>query len=155
MTLQQKILFTASWVTIAFTMGLMLLFGYWAFYPYKTVVFNDKNFKIENKTIKQGGIIKYKSDYCKYMDKASITTRSFVNDVIYVMPASITNRNIGCNKITVLVKVPDELPMGKYHINMSYKIKVNPIRDIIVEHNTEPFEITEGTASAERRLQGY
>jgi hypothetical protein len=129
-----------------FAMALIIIGIVWTLRPYRTVEFKGDSFKILNKTVRQGGTLIYTSDYCKYGNYSSETTRSFINGIIYTMPPVTTNRSLGCHKINVFVKIPPDLPVGEnYYINMLYKFKVNPIRDIVVEHRSEKFSIIEST----------
>lgn len=132
-------------VVIFFTICLVV---YWIVYPYKTVVFNKEEFEITTPVVKQGGFVHYLNDYCKFIDLPAKVTRSFINGLIYVSPSTIVNRPKGCNSFDIAVKIPEELPPGKYQMEMSYQYQINPVRVITIKHNTEEFEVREATPSA-------
>ncbi len=141
--------------TIFLALLLIFIVGFWLLYPYKPLVLNTPKFKVLTPIVKQGGVLQYVSDYCKYMKLSATTTRSFVNGIIYNVPSIDTNRPCGCFKTTFQVDIPKELPVGKFYMHLIYKYKVNPIRTIVVEQNTEEFTVIESTASADLRLRSY
>jgi len=120
----------------------LIVVGYWMLYPYKVITFNDSVFPMSTKVAKAGQIVSYKVDYCKTTDLSSSVTREFVNALIYVTPTTINHRPKGCHVFTMGVVVHKELPPGEYYLHMTYRYKVNPIKEIIVEHNTEKFTVT-------------
>ena len=124
----------------------LLIFGlvlFWLFYPYKILVFNTPVFSVVTKTVKQGGTLKYISNYCKYVDMTARVNRVFVNDILYSTPEMTSSRETGCHIITIAVSIPRELPVGTYHLENLYEYQVNPIRKIIIEEHTENFTVTE------------
>jgi hypothetical protein len=123
----------------------VLLVGYWEIYPYKLITFNDNGFYPivnENKTVQQGGLLSYISDYCKYTDIAPRIYRTYQDGLVFVVPEVATSRQGGCNKITVNIEVPRTLPVGTYTLQTIYVYKVNPIREISVLKTTEKFTVT-------------
>lgn len=132
-----------TWLTIFSAMGLLLLVGYWLYFPYKTVVFSEPKFPVINKTIKQGKILTYTSNYCKYTSLPAKTNRTFVNGLIYSTPEMFTNRERGCHSVNIGIIIPAELPPGVYHIENTYSYRVNPIRIITVSQKSENFTVVE------------
>lgn len=150
-----KVFYALAWFTILSAIGLMLLVSFWYLYPYKIITFIEAKFPIVTKEVNQGGFLKYVVNYCKYTDVRPIVSRSFVNGIVFTTPLTLTSRQTGCNKMTVGVKVPEELPRGIYHIEMTYQYKVNPLREITLKHSSDTFEVLESTKSATLRLQNY
>jgi uncharacterized membrane protein len=150
-----KIFYLLSWVGIISAIILLLTSGFWLLYPYKIVTFKTPTYPIVNKIVKQGDFIKYVSDYCKLLDVKPTISRSFVNGIIFTTPMTVTNRDMGCNKLIVAVEVPKELPIGIYHLETNYKYKINPLREIVIKHSSDTFEVKESTQSAELRLKDY
>jgi hypothetical protein len=138
-----KIYYTASTILLFLSLAVLSVFIFWAVYPYKVLEIKGEVFPVVNKTIKQGGTLYFVSDNCKYMDISSTTSRAFVNSIIYYIPSTTTNVRMGCGKVTISVPVSKEMPPGKYHLQNIFQYKVNPIRVITVEHNTEMFTIVE------------
>ena len=132
-----------SYIVLLIAFGVLILIGYWLLYPYKIVEFKDTVFPVMNKVVKRGQLVTYTSNYCKYMDKPAIVTRTFKNELIFLSPSTITNRPLGCNTIVVSVLVPSELPVGKYFMEQVYQFEVNPLRKITIIENTEEFEVVE------------
>lgn len=144
-----KLLQVASWATIITAIFLMLLVGFWMLYPYKTLTFKTSKYPVLNRSVVSGTSLSFISDYCKYIDLTATTSREFVDGVIYPVPETITNREKGCKNVIVTVPVPQELPSGKFHLLIHYVYRVNPLRTIVVNHETEEFNIINATESAE------
>ena len=149
-----KTTYYAIWTVLITAMGLIFLFAFWMIYPYKPLVFNSK-FSFGNKIFRQGGVLWYTSDYCKYTNSSTIVSRSFVNGIIFTTPTITTARPKGCNKIVLGIDIPKELPVGTYHLENTYSYKVNPLRTVIVKQKSDNFQIIESQATEELRLQPY
>lgn len=130
-------------LTFGSAFSLLLLIVFWLNYPYQIIKFNDSLYPVITKTVKAGGVLKYSSNYCKYSNLAPMTTRSFVDGLVYSTKAETTNREIGCHTITVGVKVPLELPGGVYHLENTFVYQVNPVRIETVSHSSEDFTVIE------------
>lgn len=139
----RRFLIIVGWMAIIMGIGLILLFLYWFSYPFVPVIFKDPKFPIINKTIKQGGLLRFTSNYCKYMDIPAVLSREFVNDLIFITPETTTNRAVGCHSISISIVIPKELPVGIYHLHNIYKFEVNPIRTIVLMHDSENFTVIE------------
>jgi hypothetical protein len=122
--------------------GLVLLSAYWLFYPYKLLEFKDAIYPVINKEVKRGEILYIKTDVCKFTDKVSQTSRSFVDGIVFNIAQTTTSRSAGCVNDNVSIYVPENLPAGEYYLKNIYQYKVNPIRTITYIHNTEKFKVT-------------
>jgi hypothetical protein len=141
MTKKEKIYYFISYIILTMAILFALVVIFWMTYSYKTVVFNDKAFPIHNTKVKQGEMVYYTADYCKYGNFSATVTRSFINSLIYVAPSIITNRPTGCNSLVFGVIIPKELPIGEYYMEQIYKIQVNPIRAVVIKQNSGKFEV--------------
>lgn len=137
-----KIFNYISYLVLLIAFGVTLLIIYWLIYPYRLLVFNDPSFPVQTKTVKQGGVLSYTSDYCKYTNNPASVSRVFQDQIIFSVPSQITNRPNGCNVITVGVPVPFELPPGQYILRNVYQYQPNPLRTITIMENTETFTVT-------------
>jgi len=137
----RKILNCLSYLTLILAFGLILLIGYWLIYPYKPIQFNK--LELITPVVKQGGILKYEVDYCKYMNISAEVTRTYNNGIIYTTPTTTSNNPTGCHDITIFVIIPPELPSAYYTITMRYKYQVNPIRIVEYTVNSDKFEVIE------------
>ena len=138
-----KLFICLSWLTIFSAIIGIAVVTYWLIYPYQLLTFNDAVFPVVNKTVKSGGTLRYVSDYCKYTDASATVTRSFVNEIIFVTPTTITNRPTGCAVITVEIALPKELPIGTYHLSNTYTYEINPLRTVVIKEDTEEFKVVE------------
>lgn len=130
-----------SYLTIFTAFVMLIIFFYWSFYPYKTVEWKTGKFPVETKVIKKGDNLVFISDYCKYVDLPAVVSRSFVNDFFYTTTPVTTYAKRGCNKMKVVVYIPKELPAGKYYLHNKFSYKINPIRTIVLVHDSECFTV--------------
>lgn len=138
-----KILNIFSYIVLFFAFLSVLLVCFWLFYPYKDFYFLTPKFTVANKVVHQGGVVTYTSHYCKNFEHVIAVSRTFENKLIFVTPAIINNRPKGCHTIQVEVPVPEELPVGVYHLSNVFRYDPNPIRTITIVQNTEDFEVVE------------
>ena len=121
----------------------MLILIFWMLYPYRIIEFKNEPFPIEAKTVEQGGLLNYTVSYCKFEAIGATVTKIFTDGILYTMPAIETNRPVGCDSNLVYVKVPPELPKGKYTLTSIYRFKPNPVRTVDYVVHTEDFYIIE------------
>lgn len=139
-----------GWVSVVIGTSLIVIVVYWLLHDYKPITFRDPYFPVSKTTVYQGEEIHYTSRYCKPKEITSLVTRSFVNSIIFVTPSTINNRPAGCHDVRISVLVPLELPPGRYHMHQIYVYRVNPIRDVKVEMDTNSFIVKEATYSAHK-----
>ena len=143
MNFKDRLLHTLAFTVLAMAGFSIVTIFFWLYYPYKTVVFQDSVFTVITKTVKRSSHLSYISNYCKYINKPALVTRTFTNELLFSTPTMVTNRSMGCNTITVSIEVPQELPVGTYHLANTYLFEVNPVRKIIISENTEEFKVVE------------
>lgn len=132
-----------SWFIISslvFSFVILLLFLFWWLFPYKTSE-QLQPYKVINTTVKQGELLFYEIDYCKFTDKIPTVERQFVDGIIYSVPEGNAQLKEGCGKVTNSIKIPSQLPPGNYYIHATVTFKMNPIRVISNEYVTEQFDV--------------
>lgn len=117
-----------------------VIFMFWSIYPYKTTV-NKQPYKVINKVVKQGDLLLYEMDYCKYTNIIPTVHRQFIDGIIYSTPESTAQLKKGCGIIINSVRVPITLPPGDYYMKAVVTFQVNPIRTISKEFLTEQFKV--------------
>lgn len=117
-----------------------LILMFWAFFPYKTSVQNQP-YKVMNKIVKQGDILTYEMDYCKYTDVVPSVERQFIDGIIYALPPGNAQLKSGCRTVMNTIQIPHALPPGNYYLQAIVSFKVNPIRTIVNTYITEKFEV--------------
>jgi hypothetical protein len=138
-----KVFQIVAWITIILAIGLMFLVGFWLTYPYKPIVFNNLPLEIDTKVVKQGQPLVYVADYCKYDNIIPTTSITFVDQIVYMVPFGLAvAKPIGCAVTRFQIEIPFTLPPSEYVLKISYKYKVNPIRDATVSVESEPFQVT-------------
>lgn len=84
----------------------------------------------------------YEVDACKYQDLSSRVQRSIViENVIYDLPMTQNNISSGCGKTEVSVQIPEILPSGNAHIELTVIYKLNVLREQTYHFQTESFII--------------
>lgn len=125
-------------------------------WPYKTAKINGP-IVITNEPVPAGTVAYYEVDQCRYTDVLAITTRRLVSvpgevpgipdnagqQQLYVpLASSETKAPVGCYKFMpppVLIPI-DTLP-GRYYIEFEIHYEVNPIRNVVVKVQSEPFMV--------------
>ena len=128
--------------TLVITFGLVVLVGYWLFHSYTPIKFNNNPFPVENTTVKVGDYLIYDVDYCKYNTLLPTATKTFVDSLIFEVPAeTVAPKAVGCKVIQVNTQVPTALPAGKYVLKITYSYQVNPIKKVDIMTETQGFTI--------------
>lgn len=141
MKTKHKITHTIVLMAFAMIVCIWAIFMFWWIYPYKTVNINYQPYLINNKEIKQGGQLNYIINACNYTEIVPTVTKQFVDGIVYSVPDSVVSLPMGCNKTIVSVKVPKSLPIGEYKLKIFVSYKMNPIRNIISNYETEKFSV--------------
>jgi hypothetical protein len=123
--------------------ALLLYAGYFLFYPFEPVIFNHDRFAVVTKEVKRGGSLIYTADVCKNMEIATEVSRSFNNEITYLLPVTISTKPKGCDITKVAIPIPKELPAGHYFLRTRFTYKINALRTITVTHDTEGFGVIE------------
>jgi len=149
MNTNQKILFIASWTGIVSAMVLLLLAGFWMFYPYKTTDYNNLPQKLDKRIVYGGQFLVIRVDFCKYTEVIPTISRSFVDGIVYTIPPYTgVDTKLGCHIRNAQIYIPKGLPPGKYHITTNYRWVMNPLRTIEKINSTVDFEVRQITSSA-------
>ena len=130
-----------GWIAILCGMGLTILITTWLVYPYKVLEWKVPTRKVITKTVKQGGVLIFESNYCKYYNIKPTITRIFENGILYYTPSTEGFKDKGCDKVLIYTPVPQELPLGEYVLTSVYKYKVNPLREMVYVRSTEKFNV--------------
>jgi hypothetical protein len=135
-----------SWLAIAFALVIISVIVYWSIYPYKTVEFETPHKVLnENRQVEVGGELFHEVRYCKYTTVTPIISRYFEDTILYFLPVQVAVKNeVGCGVNIIQTDIPKVMPPGIYTVRTSFKYHINPIREIDVFTETEPFEIVEG-----------
>jgi hypothetical protein len=145
MKTRDRIFNAVSILTLVSTMGLMLLVGFWSFWPYKIIEFEPITL---NKTEYHAGEqLDMNITYVKYKPTSAILIRQFLNGMIFTLQDAHSNSPAGdgTNR-SVDVTIPEELIPGEYFYRQTMIYKVNPVRDITVVFETPKFMVIEKNA---------
>lgn len=138
-----KVISVIQWLGIFIAWVLILVGGFWLFYPYKIAEFKNLPFPIvnEGKVIKRGDRVRYRIDYCKYTNAMPHVTKYFVDGVLFELPQVPSLVTKGCGSLISDAYIPKAIPEGNYTIKTVTEYKVNPIRKITIINYTEPFTV--------------
>lgn len=133
------------WVAIvSVSMGFILTcyFGWVLLYPYKIIDFKEGCWQTIKQEYRLGEQLTYRAHYNKYVNVPGDTIFSFEDSIVYQLPEMATNNPIGENDfINNSIRIPDFLPTGKYKLKLTIVYKINPFRNIIMNVQTNEFEI--------------
>jgi hypothetical protein len=138
-----KLIEVISWAAIFFALAIISVVLYWFLNDYKTVEFEVPH-KIlnENKRVMQDGLLIQEIKYCKYTTLTPLISKHFQNGLLYLLPDIVSPKNpLGCGTNIVSDHIPEDLPPGTYILKTTFKYRVNPIREIDIFTETEPFEV--------------
>jgi hypothetical protein len=133
------------YVTFASAFALMGLCAFWWFYPYQVI--SVDNAKMTAPVVYQGQTTTYTDDYKKLLDIPSEATRAFVDGIVYDAGSYETNLPVGSGHIIRPVTIPDTLPPGRYHLQITLRYKVNPLKTVIYQFSTDEFTVKANPAN--------
>lgn len=136
-----KIMNIVSVLTLLSVVGMTLTITYWLTFPYEVTNIKKQPMEVLTKELKAGESLFYKIDYCKSMDSTATITKLLVNGLVYHLGTIEGVFDKGCRVNTVQIVIPPELPVGEYHLIQQWSYKVNPVRTIKVQAETETFII--------------
>lgn len=122
------------------------LFYFWSFYPYKPLNVLNAPVPIRPVQLASGVdttiIATLKS--CKSTTVLPAVTRTLVGQgVVITTPTYIgVLRTAGCHTLDQAIILPQFTPPGTYHIHWVVVYKMNPIRDVTVQYDSENFQVT-------------
>ncbi len=137
-------LYRSSILIIGTAMLLGLLMMYWLNAPYHPLELHQSPAPVSPRQVKANGILFAHFDYCKSINATDRITRDLVGDKVVInLPPQVqlANTPVGCQEIDAPIVLPNVMTYGKYHIHYTIVYKVNPIREVTIEFDTEEFEI--------------
>jgi hypothetical protein len=122
------------------------VFAYWSTSERDVLKVNNAPFPV--RTIREhptaDGVIILKADYCKLVDVEGRTRISFFSQSREVfLPLSRERGETGCNVVEVPVLIPSDLPAGNYRIKFRVVYQVNPLKEVVEEFESKPFEVVD------------
>lgn len=134
-----KAVLAIVYTTFAAAFGLMGLCAYWWFAPYHVI--DITNVKMASKVVYQGQSTTYSNDYAKHLDYPAKATRAFVDGIIYDGGSYEANLPVGSGHTVRPLVIPETLPPGKYHLHITLKYQVNPLRVVTEQFETDTFTV--------------
>jgi hypothetical protein len=131
---------TFIYIAFGIIVFIWLVFMFWWLYPYKIVEMKQP-YEVLTPEVKQGELLVYRQEYCKYTDKMPTVQRYFVDGLIYSMADVSPTLREGCGQTLTSIFVPRNLPAGDYYMRTVVTYKINPIRTITFEFSTDKFKV--------------
>jgi hypothetical protein len=88
------------------------------------------------------GQVVFRVDFCKNVEAEGRVRPSFVSNAKEVFIPTYTDKSDkGCQLYDVPVIIPRDLTPGKYHVHYRITYKVNPIKTVVEEFDSQEFTI--------------
>jgi len=118
-----------AFTTLALGFIFLGIIFYWLWWSDQIVTVQAQEIAVNKEVYKPGERIAYTFSYCKTQQIPGTVTRAIVNDIRITYTDIYSDLPIGCHTVTVAdLTVPDFLPSGLYHLEVSGEYQVNPLR---------------------------
>lgn len=129
-----------SWAVLTVTAFIIIVITYWLIWPYRIMEINQV--KVLTPVVNAGDEVQVWIDSIKYTSMPATVLREIINDHAWSFPPTRTNVAAGKSDWTLRIKVPFSAPTGSdYRVHTTYVYKVNPLREVVVEWQTQPFAV--------------
>lgn len=139
-------------ILIAF-FALALYIAYLLRRPVNTITFYNTTLKVITKSVKAWERLRYEVSYCKDSDYEANTTRVLINSpedwksrLLEQLVSNVPKTADKCNNETVSttiaeVYMPEYIPVWNKQLILKVSYRINPLRTIVKQIETEPFYI--------------
>lgn len=111
-------------------------------YPFNVAEIKNNPVPTDKQFYYPGERIIYTLDSCVYIGGPTVITKSFIDDIVYILPSINVNQYKGCRKETISSTIiPHNLPPGKYHLLFRAEHEINTFRQVTIEWQTQEFEV--------------
>lgn len=134
-----------GYTMLVFIFGLLAVFYYWSFYPYKPLEVLNSPVPIRPPTVQSGKdqVVIATLRGCKNGKAIPTVTRSLIGQGSVIMTPSYPGvLSKGCSTLDQAIIVPSFVTPGVYHWHWRVVYKVNPIRTETVQYDSQNFQIT-------------
>jgi hypothetical protein len=138
----KNIFYYIAMFTLLLTGTVVVIVSYWLLASYIVVTFGPENTKLVETTVKSGGYLQIKQDYCKHIPLPATVSCEFIDGLTYTVPVYNSDREVGCAQRIEYKYVPKALPAGTFKMSCVYSYKVNPLRTVEYTLKTDLFTIT-------------
>jgi hypothetical protein len=135
------------YMTFLVAFAVVGLAAYWMLAPYE--VLRVTNAHMSQSVVMQGQTTAYSDDYIKLLDIDGQATRAFVDGIVYdagsydsALPVQLTPK-----RIVRPVTIPSTLPPGRYHLQITVRYQVNPLRELVYQFYTDEFTVVANPAN--------
>lgn len=135
----------AAYGALGLTVVCLAVFSYWSFYPYKPLEVLNSPVPIRPPTIESGRdkVVIATLKGCKNGSIIPTVTRTLIGQGAVIMTPSYPGvLSQGCSTLDQAIIIPPFVTPGTYHWHWRVAYKVNPIRTMAVEYDSQDFTIT-------------
>jgi hypothetical protein len=138
---QRKIFNTVAYSSLIITFLIMMLIGFWTFYPNKIIeIKNSDKIKVDKTEYRPGDRVTYTIEYCKFINAPANVLRSLVDGIRINYVPYYNNLQKGCGTVNNAdLIIPEFVSPGTYHFETTIEFKPNPIRTVIVTWRSVDF----------------
>ena len=138
----------ASALIIASVAALTLIFGistwtlYTLFYPYEIIRVDPSSFAVQQSVVARGDQVIVRLKFCKYSPVVNQITTTLIGPVLVPLPPNQMDLAVGCYDTKFsLATIPDATPVGTYKVRATYRYKLNFLREVTYQFETDEFAI--------------
>lgn len=119
------------------------LISYWLVFPYDVLDVKKLPVPVTRTPTSADGIIVLKFNYCKNMEiEGNLEISMISTSTAILLPPAEERTHAGCRKdFNAPVIIPSQASNGTYFFHYKVTYKVNPLKTIVEEFDTEKFEV--------------
>jgi hypothetical protein len=126
-------------------LGVALLFFFWTLQPTNVLVIKNQPIPAKYGLFNGQRTVDTIFNYCKTGDTTGQLSYDFVSTTTVIAgPVNPAASNSGCKDgVHIPVAIPKQAPPDTYHIHWNVSYRLNPIRIVTVQWDTQDFKVTD------------
>lgn len=130
----------------AFIVLVSLVGMYWYFidgeYINKPITYQENYLQPTKDTYTKGEVLFVDWKFCKHTNAVATIDTNMVDGIIWYLPPIEGSRPPGCyDKVDVIGEIPQAIPAGTYHLEITVSYRVNPIKVKTYHITTNKFKV--------------
>lgn len=138
-----KLLYRLSALVLVSAFLLIVYFGYMLLWPFNPVTLHSDPFPTDKKVYRHGDKLTYTLDFTKHINVPPKISYHLVNGVSYPLTHGGVSRPMGNNKKHLQIVIPQDIPPGRYQLQIDLEYPINPVRKIYRIWQSTSFDILE------------
>lgn len=127
------------------SLSIIALILFWTLYPFRVLEIRNSPVPVVEERVEAGKLVYALHNYCKFSDAEGLLERRIVSDSTSLALPGIPERTKAeCrNEVLVPAVVPPQARPGTYRIHHKVTYKVNPLKSLVYEWDSQPFRVVE------------